>query len=139
MTHLPKAGPVLCAPRGQPGPGISGGRSCFTGGLSGASSPPQAEVLLLCQRVQAALSRGEQPGLFVIFKEGPGGIPGIFFSKINRTLDLFHQKKKKKKEQALFLVGIGLEPGEEGAAAEGEGRPEATFLPPQGVSSTKEQ
>lgn len=115
------------------------------GAASRGGSPEP--LLLPKQRCCCSASASKQlspavsnPGLFVIFKEGPGGIPGIFFSKINRTLDLFHQKKKKKKkEQALFLVGTGLEPGEEGAAAEGEGRPEATFLPPQGVSSTKEQ
>lgn len=87
--------------------------------LHGGGSPEP--LLLPKQRCCCSASASKQlspavsnPGLFVIFKEGPGGIPGIFFSKINRTLDLFHQKKKKKKR-------AGAVPGGDWAGAWGRG------------------
>lgn len=62
--RLLKAGPVLCAPS-------SGAlHSLLSSPSRGAAAPPVR---------QSSSPRGEQPGLFVIFKEGPGGIPGIFF------------------------------------------------------------
>lgn len=105
--------------------------------LSAASSPPQAEVLPLRQYVKAALPVVSNPASLLYLRKGQEEFQGFFFSKINRTLDLFHRKKKKK-EQALFLVGTGLEPGEEGAADEGgkgdQKQPSLLtkeFLPPQ--------
>lgn len=93
------------------------------GGLPAASSPPRA-----------ALPAVSNLASLLYLRKGQEEFQGFFFSKINRTLDLFHQAKKK--EQALFLVGTGLEPGR-GCCAEGKGAQEEPalltkeFLPPK--------
>lgn len=78
---------------------------------STASSPPQAEVLPLRQYVKAALPVVSNPASLLYLRKGQEEFQGFFFSKINRTLDLFHREKKR----------AGAVPGRDWAGAWGRG------------------
>lgn len=83
----------MCLPKALPSPGKIITRNVIPALWvpSRASSPSQ----LSPEHSKATLPMVSNPASLLYLRKGQEEFQGFFFSKINRTLDLFHKKKKR--------------------------------------------